>query len=288
MNTFEVLPGINCAHGKDAISVGKYTKEQAEKYLDSTLDLTVDSYVYDGSELFALREKNNTNFVESTQHTTYKRPISYSDFLHLKHHIFEETESPDKFTNFTISMGIHIFFSWFLLKNLREYGLMDKYDRFIITRSDFVYQLPHPTLDLLNPENIWIPDGEHHSGLCDRHAVLSRNHLEPYLNIMEQFFTRSNDYYREIQNSNKWNMERILKMNLEKNGVADKVAKFPYIMYLIRTTTELSRWTDGIYIEEFGYYIKYPDEYMLSSYYKSAYENSGLNITDFYHVYGWL
>ena len=50
-------------------------------------------------------------------------------------------------------------FRWFLLKNLLDNDLLNKYDRFIITRSDFIYQLPHPKIEYMNENCIWIPEG---------------------------------------------------------------------------------------------------------------------------------
>jgi hypothetical protein len=65
------------------------------------------------------------------------------------------------------------------MKNLLENDLLNKYDRFIITRSDYIYQLPHPKIELMNETNIWIPDCEHYGGI--------RTDMSFYLNIILHF-----------------------------------------------------------------------------------------------------
>jgi len=44
-------------------------------------------------------------------------------------------------------------------------GLLERYDRFVITRSDFIWDCPHPPLSVLSPDAIWFPDGEYGGGL---------------------------------------------------------------------------------------------------------------------------
>ena len=70
--------------------------------------------------------------------------------------------------------------------------LINKYDRFIITRSDFIFLLPHPKVELMNKNYIWIPNCEHYGGYTDRHVVLSKNNIESYLNIFNNMVIRSN------------------------------------------------------------------------------------------------
>ena len=287
---YERIERADYLNGKmPTFSIEKMGRSPEEMISDLEKEHDFDCYVDDGTYLHTIKEKDNSNYVVSEKHTTYKRRLHYRDFWELRDKIGPD---PAKFTNFAVSTGIHMFFTWFLWKNIKEYGLLEQYDRFVITRSDFVYQLPHPKLELLNPGHIWIPDGEHHYGVCDRHAVLSPQHVEKYLDIVTPFFKKSNEYYMTIRNRDPahigWNMEQLLKMSLEKRGVADKVVKFPYVMYCVRSKTGVTRWSDGDYSEELGYFIKYMDEYKKSSYFKAEFDKSGLDINTFYKVYGWL
>ena len=42
--------------------------------------------------------------------------------------------------------------------------MLDRYDWFLITRSDMMYPIPHPDLDLFSPEYVWVPAGERWGG----------------------------------------------------------------------------------------------------------------------------
>jgi hypothetical protein len=189
----------------------------------------------------------------------------------------------DSYNQHLGSAGILIFFRWFLLKNLIDNNLLLEYDRFIITRSDFIYQLPHPKIEYMNKDYIWIPDSEHYGGYTDRHVVLSANNIEQYLNIFNNMVLKSNEYYNKMKNyDNTWNLEKLIKFNLEQNNVLHLVKEFPYIMYSVRNTNGTTRWAQGNYSNKLGYYIKYHTEYDKSSYYKNKFEKSGLTIDEFY------
>jgi hypothetical protein len=205
---------------------------------------------------------------------TYKKPLHWREFLKIKFHGWGVKgaciEDP-------ASSGILIFFRWFLLKNLIEHDLMHKYDRFVITRSDFIYQLPHPKMECMDENCIWIPDSEHYGGYTDRHVVLSKHNIECYLNIFNNFVLRSNEYFtRMMQMQDGWlNLEILIKFHLERNNVLHIVKEFPYIMYSVRAVNGTTRWSQGTYSNELGYCIKYQSEFDKSSYYKNQFAKNG-------------
>ena len=164
--------------------------------------------------------------------------------------------------------------------------VFNKYDRFIITRSDFIYQLPHPKIKTMSNKYIWIPDCEHYSGYTDRHAVLSKTTIEPYLNILNTIVLRSNEYFTKMKKENNWNLEKLIKFHLDQNNIS--VKEFPYIMYSVRSNSGTTRWSTGTYSESLGYYIKYSSEYDKSTYYKNEFENSNLRIDEFYTHYPFI
>lgn len=166
------------------------------------------------------------------------------------------------------SAGILLFFRWFLLKNL---DAISHYDRYIITRSDFLYQVPHAPLSFLDPKYIWIPDCEGYRGYTDRHAVLSKDNIRVYVDILGCMFTRSHEYFDELKQKDDWNLERLIKFHLDKNGAT--VKEFPYVMYTVRPENGTTRWSTGEYSAQHGYYIKYITEYEKSSYYRSVYSD---------------
>ena len=225
--------------------------------------------------------KNSFNICVSQENVnTYKKPLHWREFLKIKEQFLGGIK--DKHNQHPGSAGILIFFRWFLLKNLIDNDLINKYDRFVITRSDFIYQLPHPKLEIMNENCIWIPDEEHYYGYTDRHVVLSKNNIESYLNILNNFVLKSNDYFIKMKAKQDWNLEQVIKFHLEQNNVGHLVKEFPYIMYSVRNINGTTRWQEGQFSNELGYYIKYQSEYAKSSYYKKMFETSGLNMDEFY------
>jgi hypothetical protein len=232
------------------------------------------------NQVYGIKISNN-NFVSQENVITYKKPLHWREFLKVKDQFLGGIK--DSHNQHPGSAGILIFFRWFLLKNLIENNLINKYDRFIITRSDFIYQLPHPKVELMNENCIWIPDSEHYGGYTDRHVVLSKNNIESYLNILNNFVLKSNEYFMKMKNEDNWNLEQLIKFHLKQNNVLQLVKEFPYIMYSVRSINGSTRWSQGSYSNELGYNIKYQSEYNKSNYYKNEFEKSGLSITEFYN-----
>ena len=143
---------------------------------------------------------------------TYRKALHWREFLKIKDQFMGGIKDPHH--QHPGSAGILIFFRFFLLKNMVENDLINKYDRFIITRSDFVYQLPHPKVTYMNENVVWIPNGEQYNGYTDRHAVLSKKNIEAYLNILHHFVLKSNEYF--------------IKMSKKMNGILNKLFNFIY------------------------------------------------------------
>jgi hypothetical protein len=246
------------------------------------------------NQIYGSNEKLSKNFVKEDNVITYKKPIHWREFTQLPFHGWGVKGS---IMEKPVSSGILVFFRWFLLKNLIEQGLIDKYDRFIITRSDYIYQLPHPKVEYMNDRNIWIPDSEHYSGYTDRHAVLSRKNIVQYLNIFNNFVFRSNEYFYALKNIQSWpnyvnnfpyihsgtfNLEQLIVFHLKQNNVFHLVQEFPYVMHTVRNLDGKSNFSAWEFLHEDGYYVKYPSEYNKATDYKKEFENSGLTIDEFY------
>ncbi len=159
------------------------------------------------------------------------------------------------------SAAILIYYRWLLLKFLQSEGLLDRYDRFVLTRSDFVWTTHHPPMSALDPQAIWIPDGEGYMGLTDRHAVLSRENIEIYLDIISPIVKEPNILFSEMKHKNNWNLEQFIDYSLARRKCRDKVRHFPYVMYSAREWGGTTSWSQGNWSDEFGYYIKYKSEF---------------------------
>ena len=230
------------------------------------------------NQVYGIKNSDNNNFINQTNVITYKKHLYWREFLKIQNQFLGGIK--DKYNQHPGSAGILIFFRWFLLKNLIDNDLINKYDKFIITRSDFIYQLPHPKVELMNEKCMWIPDCEQYGGYTDRHVILSKNNIEPYLNILNNFVLKSNDYFIKMKNYHEWNLEKLIKFNLDQQNSSVKL--FPYIMYSIRNKNGTTRWSVGQYSNKLGYFIKYQSEYDKSSLYKSNFEKSKLSIYEFY------
>jgi len=294
---YECFPNLNTLFGKiqhpnqTTENISYYGNIENIKNFDNFNDDEIVVHTEDFSDnlwknqVYGIKNSENNNWVTQKNVVTYKKPLHWREFLKLKDQFLGGIK--DNHHQHPGSAGILIFFRWFLLKNLVDNDLINKYDRFIITRSDFIYQLPHPKVEHMNENCIWIPDCEHYYGYTDRHVVLSKNNIEPYLNILNNFILMSNEYFMKmkIKNISNWNLEQLIKFNLEQNNVLHLVKEFPYIMYSVRNINGSTRWSVGDYSDKLGYYIKYPSEYDKSNYYKNEFEKSGLTTDEFYKKY---
>ena len=235
------------------------------------------------NQVYGIKKSENYNLVSQENVITYKKHLYWREFLKVKDQFLGGIK--DSKEEHPGSAGILIFFRWFLLKNLIDNDLINKYDRFIITRSDYIYKLPHPKIEQMNENCIWIPDSEHYGGYTDRHVILSKNNIESYLNILNNLVLRSNYYFMKMKIKSNWNLEQLIKFHLEQNNVLHLVKEFPYVMYTVRNINGSTRWMQGNFSNELGYYIKYQSEYNKSSDYKNEFEKSGLTIDEFYKKY---
>ena len=187
------------------------------------------------------------------------------------------------------SSGIQIFVRWFLLKSLIDNDILTKYDRFIVSRSDFMHNLPHPKVQMMNPDHIWIPDCEHYGGYTDRHAVLSKKNIVSYLNIFNNMILNSQEFYKKMYEvmNNKYasfighcNLETLLCLNIHFNN--ESVKFFPYVFFTVRNIDGPTRFSKGAFNESLGFFIKYHTEYNIYKWHENNFITSGLSIDDWY------
>ncbi len=167
--------------------------------------------------------------------------------------------------------AVQIYLYWFMLNNIDAAGLRDAYDTFIITRSDFLFLCPHPPIELLDPECIWIPNGEDYGGLTpglsDRHRVIPSQHLTAAADLMTPLIITP-DQMRTRMIHKGWNMEQYFALHLDMHGLFDRVRRFPYIMFLVRTDHDTSSWSPGCYESSVDAYVKYSGEYFTSRHFE--------------------
>lgn len=173
------------------------------------------------------------------------------------------------------SAGILLFFRWFTKIKLLEDNLINKYDRFIFTRSDYLYETPHIPLKFLPRNKIWIPQGEDYGGVTDRYMLCSSSTIIPALSIVDSVLKTPHELVEEMSFSDKWNLEQFIKFSFQKIGIWNQVERFPRFMYSLRSKDGHTRWEKGKFNQSLGYYIKYKNEYSATLITKRIFNNLG-------------
>lgn len=161
--------------------------------------------------------------------------------------------------NLNGSGAIIFCFRWFVKELINENNLLQKYDQFIITRSDHYHALEHPTL---NNNNIWIPKGENYGGITDRHIVINKSNVMKSLNIIPWMIQQKTLLH---------NPETVLKNFYRSIGIFPQIKRFDRTFFTVKTKDDQTRWgNDSLFINELGLYSKYPTEYHMTMKNKNA------------------
>lgn len=164
------------------------------------------------------------------------------------------------------SGGISMFFRWYLKRCLlNEPGLLDRYDRYVLTRSDFMYLVPHYPVSRLDPTKVWLPLGEDYHGYTDRHIIADRNLILPAISLLDPIINTPSDLYQELQGRQDYlSFEGYIRYAFERSGLTKILRRYPYTMYAVRHPDGRTSWSKGSYNEALGYCIKYKPEYISS------------------------
>jgi hypothetical protein len=173
------------------------------------------------------------------------------------------------------SGAILLAYRWHLRNFIIQEGLHERYERFIVTRSDFLYTAPHPCIEALDPAMIWIPDGEDWGGLADRHMVVSGDHVAESLSALSDILRNPKQWADalELRDVAYRNSEGVLEIHFQRTGLMSRVRRFPYVMYLVRDASDPTGWTEGEFDSELGLYIKYPTEFERAQHWKDRFRS---------------
>lgn len=171
----------------------------------------------------------------------------------------------------TIGSGaVLLYYRWRVLENVRRLGLTSEYDWFIITRSDYMYPVPHVPLDILSNSSVWIPDGERYGGVTDRHLICPSKFFERSIDMLGRILTQPEDTlakYKRWLGGKGANPETFIAYYLEQQGIP--VRFVPYFMYTIRELDERPNPTQfglagHVRHGSTNYGLKYPQEKALA------------------------
>jgi hypothetical protein len=158
------------------------------------------------------------------------------------------------------------YFRQLLRESIERAGVAGDYDWLIVTRSDLLWPIEHPATRYLSRRHIYALDGEGYGGLEDRHLIVPRRLVERFLEVPSPIFYEPERLRRELRRTSAaqgWsliNPERFLAARLRDLGLWRHVRFLPYVPYAVRPPGGSTRWHEGTFDEERGYYVKYPTE----------------------------
>jgi len=234
---YERLENINALNGK--VPYPKHSTENITYYGDFE---TIDNFNnFDDDEVivhtknfhdyswrnqvYGIKYSDNSNLVSQENVITYKKPLHWKEIFTLNGYLFKDDT---------------LFYYWFLLKNLTENGLINKYERFVITQGDFIFDLPHPNLAFMNENCIWIPDCKQCIGSAYKHVVLSKNYIKKYLSLFANIILQSNDYFKDLQKFNRLDFDLLVKFYLDKTNILHNVKEYPYLIHSLETRKNIN------------------------------------------------
>jgi len=164
------------------------------------------------------------------------------------------------------SGGISMFFRWYLKRCLlKEPGLLDRYSRFVLTRSDFMYLVPHYPLSYLASSHIWLPLGEDYHGYTDRHLIADRTTFLSAISLLDPILKQPSELFQELNGRQDYlSFEGYIGYAFQRSGLTSILRRYPYTMYAVRHPDGRTSWSHGSFNEKLGYCIKYKPEYILS------------------------
>jgi len=125
---------------------------------------------------------------------------------------------------------------WFLSQHLQEHGVVDKYDRFVVTRPDHYYQCRCSISDFDLNNTLWVPEGEDYSGVCDRFYVVSKENLLNSLDLIPPLLSKPFVYECEKH----CNTEQFLKASWKEKRF--QIKRFPRSMFTCATRNDTVSW----------------------------------------------
>lgn len=148
---------------------------------------------------------------------------------------------------------------WYVSKAIEEYGLKERYDRFVLTRSDHYYGCEHD-LSLLDPSFVWVPIGQDFGGITDRHMICNNGQILKALDIFPTAIRHPTKY--ADSRLNRTNPEKMIARRWKEENLWDNVRRFDRVMFTCAAAGDKTRWKGKSKEKaEEGVFLKYKKEY---------------------------
>jgi hypothetical protein len=167
--------------------------------------------------------------------------------------------------NFRGSGLLIYMFRWYLTLHIQRLDLLQRYDRFIVTRADHYYKCHH-NISLLDPYFVWVPKGQNYHGITDRHFVASSSNIISALNLLPPILDNP-ERYRDLLADKNTNPERVIARRWQEEGLPWK--RFDRVMFTCGQAGDPTRHkTLSITVQPENVQLKYEREYVAT--YKSC------------------
>jgi len=169
------------------------------------------------------------------------------------------------FPNQSAGPGMIFAYRWETLSRLITNEILEEYEWFVITRSDFLWEIEHPNISLLQKDKIYQMDGEKHGGISDRHIIFHRDNSSKVFSFAHPIFSADVSIKHKFVKSfsgkkSHLNFEKYLLFMARETGLESQLTLIPYLGYLIRHEGTDTNWSSGVFDPDRNYYIKYPRE----------------------------
>lgn len=166
------------------------------------------------------------------------------------------------------SGGILLLLRSFLIDCLKRDEILSKYEKIIVTRSDYIWLSPHPPFSIMKKNEIWVPDAETYGGFTDRHVCMPSDLAVAYMDIFRSMIRHPNIYLRALAKTQFNNLETLIRVSAELHEIDDNIILFPQVMYTARSAKDSpSLWSKGIFNDANGNIVKYRLEHMWASFF---------------------
>lgn len=153
------------------------------------------------------------------------------------------------------SGAILFYYRWRVHQAIRSLNLTDKYDWFILTRSDYMYDVPHVPVEMLDPMYVWSPNGEHYGGITDRHLICPSKYILDATSLLDCMVSTPSEFVRIFQahySGGETNPETCILAYFKAKKIP--VRFVPYFMYVVR---ELDEVRNPTYITNLPSHVSY-------------------------------
>jgi hypothetical protein len=119
---------------------------------------------------------------------------------------------------------------YWVSQKLQQLNLTHRYERFVLTRSDYFYTC-RQDLSKLDPRYMWVPAGEDYgSGITDRHLVCNGGHILKALAVLPPFVQYPTRMFKNRLNANP---ESFLKVAWTVQSLwPHQIRRFPRTMFV--------------------------------------------------------